>query len=162
MTCGRCPLRPRTIRRSSDKPNGAAASEVGCSRSEAGCGRRRPNGRSPTESRCSFRSGETIEAFRKFLKSRDGAEGPKAPPFSVSGVSFEGSAEANDESVTLDATLKILVNRDGEDVLVPLRLNEATLLKKPSSHRAKRSRVQQPFIATRGTAAGCEAKGSTN
>ena len=75
--------------------------------------------------------GETWEEFQKFLKSRRANNGPMAPPFSVSGVSFEGSAEANEDTVTLDATLSISVNRDGEDVLVPLRLNEATLLKKP-------------------------------
>ncbi len=74
---------------------------------------------------------ETWEAFQKFLKSRQTNSGPVAPPFSVSGVTFEGSAEANDDSVTLNATLAISVNRDDEDVLVPLRLNEATLLKKP-------------------------------
>ena len=65
------------------------------------------------------------------MKSRQANNGPMAPPFSVSGVSFEGSAEPNDDTVTLDATLTISVNRDDEDVLVPLRLNEATLLKKP-------------------------------
>lgn len=75
--------------------------------------------------------GETWDEFQKFLKSRQANNGPTAPPFSVSGISFEGSAEANAETVTLDATLSISVNRDGEDVLVPLRLNEATLLKKP-------------------------------
>ena len=75
--------------------------------------------------------GETWKEFQKFLKSRQPNDGPMAPPFSVSGISFEGSTEANEDAVTLDATLTILVNRDGEDVLVPLRLNEATLLKKP-------------------------------
>lgn len=76
--------------------------------------------------------GETWEAFQKFLKSRQSSNGATAPPFSVSGVFFEGSAEANEDTVTLDATLTISVNRDDEDVLVPLRLNDATLLKKPS------------------------------
>ncbi len=76
--------------------------------------------------------GETWKEFQRFLKSRQVNDGPKAPPFSISGISFEGSTEANDDAVTLDATLTILVNRDGEDVLVPLRLNEATLLKKPA------------------------------
>ncbi len=76
-------------------------------------------------------TGETVAAFQKFLKSRPANDAPMAPPFSVSGVLFEGSTEANEGAVTLDATLTILVNRDGEDVLVPLRLNEATLLKKP-------------------------------
>ena len=75
--------------------------------------------------------GETVAAFQKFLKSRQSNVGPTAPPFSVSGVSFEGSAEANDDTLTLAAIFSISVNRDGEDVLVPLRLNEATLLKKP-------------------------------
>jgi hypothetical protein len=74
---------------------------------------------------------ETWEAFQKFLKSRPANDGPAAPPFSVIGAEFEGSSEANDDSVTLNATLTISVNRDDEDVLVPLRLNEATLLKKP-------------------------------
>ena len=74
---------------------------------------------------------ETWEAFQKFLKSRQPNDGPMAPPFSVSGATFEGSAEANEDSVTLNATLTISVNRDDEDVLVPLRLNDATLLKKP-------------------------------
>lgn len=75
--------------------------------------------------------GETWEEFQKFLRSRQANDGPMAPPFSISGVSFEGSAEANEDTVTLDATLAISVNRDGEDVLVPLRLKETTLLKKP-------------------------------
>ncbi len=75
--------------------------------------------------------GETWKEFQKFLKSRQANDGPLAPPFSVSGISFEGSTEANEDAVTLDTTLTILVNRDGEDVLVPLRLNDATLLKKP-------------------------------
>ena len=74
---------------------------------------------------------ETWEAFQRFLKSRQPNDGPIAPPFSVIGVTFDGSAEANDDSVTLNATLVISVNRDDEDVLVPLRLNEATMLKKP-------------------------------
>lgn len=76
--------------------------------------------------------GETWKEFQKFLKSRQANDGPLAPPFSVSGVLFEGSTEANEDSVTLEATLTILINRDGEDVLVPLQLNEATLLKKPA------------------------------
>ncbi len=75
--------------------------------------------------------GENWEEFQKYLKSRQANDGPMAPPFSVSGVLFEGSTEANEDSVTLDATLTIFVNRDGEDVLVPLRLKDTTLLKKP-------------------------------
>lgn len=75
--------------------------------------------------------GETWDEFQKFLRSRQANNGPMAPPFSVTGISFEGSAEANEDTVTLDATLSISVNRDDEDVLVPLRLTDTTLLKKP-------------------------------
>ena len=75
---------------------------------------------------------ENWDEFLKFLKSRQASSGPMSPPFSVSGVSFEGSAESNEDTVILEATLAISVNRDDEDVLVPLRLNEATLLKKPN------------------------------
>lgn len=75
--------------------------------------------------------GATWEEFQKFLKSRQAKQGASAPPFSVSSVTFEGSAEANEDTVTLEATLTISVNRDDEDVLVPLQLNDATLLKKP-------------------------------
>lgn len=76
--------------------------------------------------------GETWEAFQKFVKLRQANDGPTAPPFSVSGVTFEGSAEPNEDTVTLEATVTVLLNRDDEDVLVPLRLNDATLLKKPT------------------------------
>lgn len=75
--------------------------------------------------------GETVAAFQQYLKSRQAKEGPLAPPFSVSGVSFEGSVEANEDVATLEATVTISINRDDEDVLVPLQFQDATLLKKP-------------------------------
>jgi hypothetical protein len=70
------------------------------------------------------------ETFQKWLKSLDANNGPAAPAFSVSSVSFAGMVEANRDSATLDAVLKIFVNQDDADVLVPLKLNEATLLDK--------------------------------
>ncbi|MFM9963167.1 MAG: hypothetical protein ACKV2Q_18320 [Planctomycetaceae bacterium] len=72
----------------------------------------------------------TLEKFEQWLKSQEANNNPLAPAVSVSSVSFEGAAETNDDSITLDATLTISINRDDEDVLVPLGLNEATLLKK--------------------------------
>lgn len=71
-----------------------------------------------------------LEKFEQWLKSQTANSSTSAPTASVSSVTFEGSAETNDEFITLDATLKISVNREDEDVLVPLGLNEATLLKK--------------------------------
>ena len=72
----------------------------------------------------------TLEKFEQWLKSQEADNSPLAPAVSVSSVSFEGTAESNEDSITLDATLVISVNRDHGDVLVPLGLNEATLLKK--------------------------------
>lgn len=72
----------------------------------------------------------TLEKFEQWLKSQEAGNGPLAPAVSVSSVSFEGTAEANELSITLNATLTISVNRDDGDVLVPLGLHEATLLKK--------------------------------
>jgi hypothetical protein len=72
----------------------------------------------------------TLEKFQQWMKSQEANNGPLAPAVSVSNVSFEGTAETNEDSVTLNATLTISVNRDDTDVLVPLGLNEATLLKK--------------------------------
>ena len=72
----------------------------------------------------------TLERFEQWLKSQEAGNSPLAPAASVSSVSFEGTAETNEDSLTLDATLIISVNRDDGDVLVPLGLNEATLLKK--------------------------------
>ncbi len=72
----------------------------------------------------------TLEKFEQWLKSQEAGNAPLAPAFSVSSVSFEGTAETNEVSITLNATLTISVNRDDGDVLVPLGLNEATLLKK--------------------------------
>lgn len=72
----------------------------------------------------------TLEKFEQWLKSQEAGNGPLAPAVSVSSVSFEGSAETNEDSITLNATLTISVNRDDGDVLVPLGLHEATLLKK--------------------------------
>ena len=72
----------------------------------------------------------TLEKFEQWMKSQEANIGPLAPAASVSRVSFEGSAEANEDTITLNATLIISINRDDGDVLVPLGLNEATLLKK--------------------------------
>ena len=72
----------------------------------------------------------TLEKFEQWLKSQEGNNSVLAPAVSVSSVAFEGTAEANDDALTLQATLTISVNRDNEDVLVPLGLHEATLLKK--------------------------------
>jgi hypothetical protein len=73
----------------------------------------------------------TFAEFQKWLKSREAKIGPTAPEFSVSSVTFEGSTEPNEESATLDVTLTITIAAEGRDVLVPLHLNDATLLKKP-------------------------------
>ncbi len=71
----------------------------------------------------------TWNKFEKWLNSLEANSAPTAPAFSVSSVSFQGMVEANGDSATLDAVLKIFVNQDDADVLVPLKLNEATLLK---------------------------------
>lgn len=73
----------------------------------------------------------TWAEFQKWLKSREVQVGPTAPEFSVSSVTFEGAAEPNEESATLDVTLTVTIAAEGRDVLVPLHLNDATLLKKP-------------------------------
>ena len=72
----------------------------------------------------------TLEKFQQWMKSQESNNGPLAPAVSVSSIAFEGTAETNEDSLRLDATLVISVNRDDGDVLVPLGLNEATLLKK--------------------------------
>ncbi|HLQ43865.1 MAG TPA: hypothetical protein VK137_03985, partial [Planctomycetaceae bacterium] len=76
----------------------------------------------------------TWDEYQKWVKAREANNGPSAPPFSVSSVLFEGSVEANEDSTTLEATVTVSVNHDDGDVLVPLRLNEAILLK-PPEHR---------------------------
>ena len=70
-----------------------------------------------------------FEVFEKWLKSREKGIGPIAPPYSFSSTSFQGEVEANDENATLNTTLIISLNSDDSDVLVPLKLNEATLMK---------------------------------
>ncbi len=70
-----------------------------------------------------------FEEFQKWLKFRETGTGPIAPPFSISSISFQGAIEANDETATLETTVMISINPEAVDVLVPLRLNEATLLK---------------------------------
>ncbi len=72
----------------------------------------------------------TLEKFEQWMKSQEANNSQPAPAVSVSSVSFEGTAETNEDSITLNATLAISVNRDDGDVLVPLGLHEATLLKK--------------------------------
>lgn len=70
-----------------------------------------------------------FDVFEKWLKSREKGIGPIAPTFSFSSTSFQGEVEANDENVTLNTTLMISLNADDGDILVPLKLNEATLMK---------------------------------
>lgn len=72
---------------------------------------------------------ETWDEFQKFLKSREGERAEAAPFYSVNSVSFEGTVERNEDTTTLQSTVTISLNHDDRDVLVPLRLNEATLLK---------------------------------
>ncbi|MCX7422151.1 MAG: hypothetical protein NT013_21775 [Planctomycetia bacterium] len=70
-----------------------------------------------------------FEVFEKWLKSREKGGGSIAPHFSFGGTLFQGEVEANDDTATLSTIMMISLNPDETDVLVPLRLNEATLLK---------------------------------
>jgi hypothetical protein len=69
----------------------------------------------------------TLKEYLEWLQKKKAKPAQRIPNFSVTSVELEGVADEN--IATLNATISVQVNLDNSEVLVPLGLNEATLIK---------------------------------
>ena len=74
-------------------------------------------------------TGRTVELFLRWLEQQGKPDGDGLADYYIASVALDGHVEASRPIAQLDAVFDVIVQRENTIVAVPLRLNEATLLK---------------------------------